>query len=45
MISERSRRPLTLAFRFKVALEAVHGDETLVELSSRFEIQPALIQY
>ena len=45
MISKRSRRRFTPAFKFRVALEAVKGEQTLAELSSRFEIQASQIQY
>ena len=45
MISKRSRRRFTPAFKFQVALEAVKGEQTLAELSSRFEIQASQIQY
>ena len=45
MINKRSRRRFTPAFKFQVALEAVKGEQTLAELSSRFEIQASQIQY
>ena len=45
MISNRSRWRFTPAVKFQVALEAVKGEQTLPELSSRFEIQASQIQY
>ena len=45
MIRKRRRRRFTPAFKFQVALEAVKGEQTLDELSSRFEIQASQIQY
>ncbi len=44
MISKRSRQRFTRAFKFQVALEAVKGEQTLAELSSRFEIQASQFQ-
>ncbi len=37
-MARRSRRNHSPAFKAKVALAAVQGDETLVELSERFDI-------
>ena len=44
MTSKRSRRRHSSAFKFQVALEAVKGEQTMAELSSRFEIQASQIQ-
>ena len=44
MISKRSRRRHAPAFKFQMALEAVKGEQTLAELSSRFELQASQIQ-
>ena len=44
MISKRGRRRHSPAFKFQVALEAVKGEQTMAELSSRFEIQASQIQ-
>lgn len=44
MTSKRSRRRHSPAFKFQVALEAVKGEQTMAELSSRFEIQASQIQ-
>ena len=37
-MAKRPRRNHTAAFKAKVALEAVKGDQTLVELSERFQV-------
>lgn len=37
---KRPRRNHTAAFKAKVALEAIKGDQTLVELSERFQVHP-----
>jgi len=42
-MAKRPRRNHTAAFKAKVALEAIKGDQTLVELSERFQIHPNLI--
>lgn len=42
-MTKRPRRNHTAAFKAKVALEAMKGDQTLVELSERFQIHPNLI--
>ena len=39
-ITKRPRRNHTAAFKAKVALEAIKGDQTLVELSERFQVHP-----
>ena len=44
MITKRSRRRHAPAFKFQVALEAVKGEQTLAELSSRFQLQASQIQ-
>ena len=43
MINKRSRRRFTSAFNFQVALEEAKGEQSLAELSSRFEIQASQI--
>ena len=42
-MAKRPRRNHTAAFKAKVALEAMKGDQTLVELSERFQVHPNLI--
>ena len=39
-MAKRPRRNHGAAFKAKVALEAIKGEQTLVELSERFEIHP-----
>jgi transposase len=39
-MSRRTRRNHSPAFKAKVALAAVKGDATLVELSKRFDVHP-----
>ena len=39
-MSRRTRRTHSPSFKAKVALTAVHGDSTLVELTERFEMHP-----
>ena len=39
-MTKRPRRNHAAAFKAKVALEAIKGDHTLVELSERFQIHP-----
>ena len=39
-MSKRPRRNHTAVFKAKVALEAVKGEETLVELAERFQVHP-----
>jgi transposase len=39
-MSKRPRRNHTPAFKAKVALEAVKGEQTLIELAERFEVHP-----
>src|ERR1035437_3373529 len=38
-MAKRPRRNHGAAFKAKVALEAIKGDQTLVELAERFEVQ------
>lgn len=42
-MSKKSRRKFTPAFKAQVALEAVKGNATMVELAMRFELAPAQI--
>ncbi len=39
-MTKRPRRNHTAVFKAKVALEAIKGDRTLVELSERFHVHP-----
>jgi transposase-like protein len=39
-MTKRPRRNHTAAFKAKVALEAIKGEQTLVELSERFRVHP-----
>jgi transposase len=39
-MAKRPRRNHTAAFKAKVALEAMKTDQTLVELSERFQVHP-----
>ena len=39
-MATRPRRNHGAAFKAKVALEAIKGDQTLVELAERFEVHP-----
>jgi transposase-like protein len=39
-MAKRPRRNHGAAFKAKVALEALKGDKTLVELAERFEVHP-----
>jgi transposase-like protein len=39
-MAKRPRRNHGAAFKAKVALEAIKGDQTLVELSERFQVHP-----
>ena len=42
-MTKRPRRNHSAAFKAKVALEAMKGDQTLVELAERFQVHPNLI--
>ena len=42
-MAKRPRRNHGAAFKAKVALEAIKGDQTLVELAERFRVHPNLI--
>ena len=39
-MSKRPRRNHGAAFKAKVALEAIKGEKTLIELAERFEVHP-----
>ena len=39
-MTKRPRRNHEAAFKAKVALEAIKGEQTLVELSERFQVHP-----
>ena len=39
-MAKRPRRNHGAAFKAKVALEAIKGEQTLVELAERFEVHP-----
>jgi transposase-like protein len=41
---KQARKKHSPAFKAKVALEALKGDQTASELSSRFEVHPSRIQ-
>ena len=42
-MSKRPRRNHAPAFKAKVALEALKGEQTLVELSQRYQVHPSQI--
>ncbi len=44
-MARRSRRNHSPAFKTKVALVAVKGEQTIAELAKRFEIHPNLITH
>jgi len=39
-MSKRPRRNHAPAFKAKVALEAIKGEQTIIELSQRFQVHP-----
>ena len=39
-MSKRPRRNHAPAFKAKVALEAIKGEQTIVELSQRYQVHP-----
>ena len=43
MMKKQSRRKFSPAFKAKVALEAVKGQQTLAELAKKFEVNPVMI--
>ena len=42
-MTKRPRRNHSAAFKAMITLEAMKGDQTLVELSERFQVHPSLI--
>ena len=42
-MTKRPRRNHSPAFKAKVALDALKGDQTIVELSERYEVHPNLV--
>ena len=40
---KESRRKHSPSFKAKVALEAIKGEETIVQIASRFEVHPTLV--
>ncbi|MEO0272097.1 MAG: hypothetical protein ABIM30_03280 [candidate division WOR-3 bacterium] len=42
-MTKRPRRNHSAAFKAKVALEAIKGEKTIVELSERFQVHPIQI--
>ena len=43
IVARRSRRNHSPAFKAKVAIAAIKGDQTVAELAKRFDIHPNLI--
>lgn len=41
---KESRKQYGPAFKAKVALEAIKGDETIAQLASRFEVHPSQVR-
>jgi len=39
-MTKRPRRNHSSAFKVKVAIEAIKGEQTLAELAQRFDVQP-----
>jgi len=45
-VKKRSRRNHTPAFKAKVALAAIKGDQTIAELAKRFDVHPnSIVQW
>ena len=42
-MSKQTRRKFTSAFKSKVSLEAIKNQETLAELSKKFDVSPVVI--
>lgn len=42
-MSKQTRRKFTSAFKAKVALEAIKNQQTLAELSKKFDVSPVVI--
>lgn len=42
-MTKQTRRKFTLAFNAKVALEAIKNQQTLAELSKKFDLKPVMI--
>ena len=41
---KENRRKHSAAFKAKVAMEAIKGEETITQLASRFEVHPTMIR-
>ena len=42
-MSKRSRRNHSAAFKAKVALEAIKGQQTVIEIAERFDVHPTQV--